>query len=193
MRLYFDAKIKQKSKSAKIKSKILLYFQRCKFICFMQVSDSKTVKGRILLFVKSQGIKKSEFERKCMLSNGYLNSVNNIGSKKIEQMLVAYPELNREWLLFGSGDMLNEKPNKEPQNTANIVGDVSGTFTQTINAPKGRTMLDTLGYENPMETIKQALNEIAEMRKALVETVRQNQEITERLLSYIEKIPKDKN
>lgn len=159
----------------------------------MQVLDSKTVKGRILLFVKSQGIKKSEFERKCMLSNGYLNSVNNIGSKKIEQMLVAYPELNREWLLFGSGEMLNEKPNNEPQNTANIIGDVSGTFTQTINAPKGRTMLETLGYENPMETIKQALNEIAEMRKALVETVRQNQEITERLLSYIEKIPKDKN
>lgn len=66
-----------------------------------------TVKNRILEFCKAQNIKKAKFERDCGLSNGYINSiVDNVGAKKLEAILEAYPNLNRVWLLSGAGDML---------------------------------------------------------------------------------------
>lgn len=66
-----------------------------------------TVKDRTLLFLKSQNIKMKDFETKCDLSNGYVTSMRKgFGRQKLENVLKAYPELNREWLLYGEGEML---------------------------------------------------------------------------------------
>ena len=48
-----------------------------------------------------------DFETKCDLSNGYVTSMRKgFGRQKLENVLKAYPELNREWLLYGEGEML---------------------------------------------------------------------------------------
>jgi len=67
----------------------------------------QTIKDRTLTFINSIGITKKEFERRCDLSNGYLNAMRKgFGGDKLNNVLAAFPELNREWLLYGEGEML---------------------------------------------------------------------------------------
>lgn len=74
------------------------------------MSDSQTVKDRLLIYIKYLGIGQSKFEKLCGLSNGYINnSKGNFGSAKIEDILKACDDLNRSWLLTGEGDMLKSK------------------------------------------------------------------------------------
>lgn len=54
------------------------------------------------------------FEEKCDLSSGYITSMRKgFGSEKLKNVLTAFPELNREWLLYGEGEMLNNKVENE--------------------------------------------------------------------------------
>lgn len=79
------------------------------------------VKQRLIRFVKSQNLTQAEFQRRCNLSAGYINNmVSSIGTSKLEQILSEFPQLNREWLLYGEGEMLKPKP-QVVQN--NFIGD----------------------------------------------------------------------
>lgn len=74
------------------------------------MSDSQTVKDRLLIYIKYLGIGQSKFEKLCGLSNGYINnSKGNFGSAKIEDILKACDDLNRSWLLTGEGEMLKSE------------------------------------------------------------------------------------
>lgn len=65
------------------------------------------VKSRILEFIKYKGMKMKSFEERCSLSSGYITSMRKgFGSEKLNNVLTAFPELNREWLLYGEGEML---------------------------------------------------------------------------------------
>ena len=65
------------------------------------------VKDRILLFIKAKGITTKRFEEICSLSNGYVSSIRKgLGVEKLNNVLTAFPDINREWLLFGEGSML---------------------------------------------------------------------------------------
>lgn len=65
------------------------------------------MKSRILEFISYLGITNKEFERKCGMSNGYINSMRKgLGASMIEKVLIVYPELNRVWLMTGEGTML---------------------------------------------------------------------------------------
>ncbi len=68
-----------------------------------------TIKDRIETFIEHQGIRRSTFEKSCGFSNGYTRNLKeNPSASKIEDILNAYPELNRIWLLTGEGEMLKE-------------------------------------------------------------------------------------
>ena len=68
------------------------------------------VKERIHLFIESLNMPVSRFEKRCGLSNGYVkNFKGGLGAEKLEGILNAFPELNREWLLNGNGQMLAER------------------------------------------------------------------------------------
>lgn len=64
------------------------------------------IRERIILFCNTVGITKTEFERRAGLSNGYTNSVRRGVGNKLPQILAAFPQLNKNWLLFEEGDML---------------------------------------------------------------------------------------
>lgn len=73
-----------------------------------------TIKERIEIFIKHQGIRRSAFEKSCGFSNGYTRNLKeNPSATKIEDILSVYPELNRVWLLSGEGEMLNTDSNDE--------------------------------------------------------------------------------
>lgn len=69
-----------------------------------------TTKDRTLRFITSKGLSVKKFEEMCGLSNGYINSMKSgYGNNKLSQVLSAFPELNREWLVYGEGEMIREK------------------------------------------------------------------------------------
>ena len=66
-----------------------------------------TIKDRTIEFVKHKGITMKTFEQRCGLSSGYVTSMRKgFGSDKLNNVLIAFPELNRDWLLYGEGEML---------------------------------------------------------------------------------------
>ena len=66
-------------------------------------------KERIAYFCRTQGISVASFERACGLSVGYVSAMRkSVGLRSLAQIQAAYPELRRDWLLYGEGDMLNK-------------------------------------------------------------------------------------
>lgn len=66
-----------------------------------------SVKERIMIFIKDKNLSVKGFEASCGLSNGYLRQLRNSPTvDKVEKIISAYPELNRDWLLTGKGNML---------------------------------------------------------------------------------------
>ena len=71
------------------------------------LKTEQTVKDRILEFISLKGISVNKFEITSGLSVGYLRQLRREPSlKKLEGILAAFPEINRDWLLTGEGEML---------------------------------------------------------------------------------------
>ena len=70
-----------------------------------------TVKQRLVQFIKMMHLTQKAFEERCGMGNGYVNSIRKgIGPEKMQDIVRAFPELNREWLLFGEGNPLKTTP-----------------------------------------------------------------------------------
>ena len=145
-----------------------------------------TVKNRAIEFVKHKGITMKAFESKCGLSTGYITSMRKgFGADKLKNVLTAFPDLNRDWLLYGEGEMIKDNVSQisHGDNSPNISGNGNNV--------------------NAASTIDKALNEIAEQRKlvakaqdqvsvaqsqvtAAMEQVSKSQQQIDRLLSILE-------
>lgn len=124
-----------------------------------------TIKERTYSFIEYKGITVKKFEELCGLSNGYISSMRKgFGSDKLNNVLTIFPELNREWLLYGEGEMLNPKVIQNNQNGDNIQG-----HSVTVN----KTEKDYL-----------------EIIKRQSEQLSKSQEQIDRLLSIIENMNK---
>ena len=67
----------------------------------------KSVKQRIKEFCKVKHLTIAAFENACSLTNGYVAAIRkSIGNEKLASIMRAFPELSREWLLYGEGAML---------------------------------------------------------------------------------------
>ena len=76
-----------------------------------------TIFNRILQFIDFKGISKNKFSIETGLSNSYLTKMednSSIGSKIILKIVSIYPELNLNWLMTGSGEMIL-KPNNNTE------------------------------------------------------------------------------
>lgn len=69
-----------------------------------------TVQERIRAFCDYKKISIRQFEIQSKMSNGYVSSMRkSVGLNKLENVLNAFPELNRDWLLYGEGEMITGK------------------------------------------------------------------------------------
>ena len=110
------------------------------------------IKSRLSAFIEYKELTNAAFEKICGLSNGYIrNFKGNLGAKKLDDILTSFPELNRNWLLFGTGDMLNnlscnqnpveEKPRLEAE-TKPQLSDVEALLRDMLAEERAR--VDTL-------------------------------------------------
>lgn len=119
----------------------------------------QTVKDRTIAFVKHKGITMKTFEKKCGLSSGYVTSMRKgFGSEKLNNVLSAFPELNRDWLIFGEGEMLLSHIGHTQTGSANKIEH------SPINIGSG-TELEQLKKEN--ELLKERLKDKEEIIKLL--------------------------
>lgn len=72
---------------------------------------------RIKEYIDFKGITNQKFEKEIGFSNGafatQLKNNKTIGVDKLENILIAYPEINPEWLLTGQGQMLKRDKSVE--------------------------------------------------------------------------------
>lgn len=126
--------------------------------------ENSTIKSRLLAFLAYLNIGQSKFEKAVGLSNGYINSLRNSPSaEKLQMIIEAFPQLNRDWLLTGNGDMIN-KPSQEAIGNGAIAagGNVSNI--------------------NNSSALDKAIDEISAQRKL----VEKSQEQIDRLITIIE-------
>ena len=72
-----------------------------------------SVQDRLIMFIDYLNLNKSNFEQSIGKSNGFVDKVtDNIRQSSIRAIIDVYPELNKNWLLTGEGEMLNE-PSEE--------------------------------------------------------------------------------
>lgn len=128
------------------------------------MTDNQSVKDRLKIYIKYLGIGQSKFEKQCNLSNGYINnSKGNFGASKLEYILKLHPELNREWLLTGEGEMLKSSVQEaRGDNNTQVIGDGNN-----VNTPSA---------------LDKALDEIAAQRRL----VEKSQEQIDRLITLYE-------
>jgi hypothetical protein len=92
------------------------------------------VKERVKKFIEHKKLPISKFEEMCDLSNGYISAMRKgFGQDKLNNVLSVFPELNREWLLYGEGEMLKPQQPSVQQNNYNGNGNyvVVGNNNQT--------------------------------------------------------------
>jgi transcriptional regulator with XRE-family HTH domain len=69
------------------------------------------VKQRLVQFIKIMNLTQKAFEDRCGMSNGYVANIRKgIGDDKLLNIVQQFPQLNREWLLYGEGEMLKPQP-----------------------------------------------------------------------------------
>ena len=92
---------------------------------------SSRVKNRLISFIGYLGLSNSKFEKECGLSNGYIrNFKGNLGGQKLEDILIRFPQLNKDWLLYGEGEMLNYEIDKTDDPPPQMI-----TLSKTENLP----------------------------------------------------------
>lgn len=72
-------------------------------------NKTKTLKERILIFLKQENICKNQFYKKTGIANGTLDKKSGITGDSIAKINNAYPNLNLEWLISGKGSILKSK------------------------------------------------------------------------------------
>lgn len=93
--------------------------------------ENQTIKDRLKIFIKHLGIGQAKFEKKCNLSNGYVNNSKcNYGASKSDYILKVFPELNRDRLLYFEGEILKSLVNIENgDNSTQFIDDGNHTST----------------------------------------------------------------
>lgn len=91
---------------------------------------------RIYAFCKHKGISIRQFEILSNLSNGYVSSMRKgLGVGKLENVLNAFPDLNREWLLYGEGEMIKKR--------GRLAGSMAGIDAESYKIPLFDSILFT--------------------------------------------------
>lgn len=90
------------------------------------------MKERILQFIDFKGITKNKFYKETGLSNGFLDKVNDIGVSKLEQILITYPEINPEFMIFGREPMI--KNTCETPTKTNTEEELINTLKELLNS-----------------------------------------------------------
>lgn len=137
----------------------------------------QTVKQRLVAYLKYKKLGQNKFEALAGLSNGYIANLKSTpGAEKLTRIFYASPDLNREWLLTGKGEMLNEPnltPATLPDNESAEEYFVTANGTRYLKRDDGQLLMEVnvvpiAALGSPEDEYAQ-LNENGEWEKMLIE------------------------
>ena len=74
-----------------------------------RLASVSNIKQRLIEFIQYKELNISNFEKQCGITEGFITRMSKgVGAERLAKISRRYPELNTEWLLTGSGEMLNE-------------------------------------------------------------------------------------
>lgn len=156
------------------------------------MEDNQGTKERLLTFIAYLRIRKSEFERRCGLSNGYINSIKgDIGVQKLLGMTTAFPQLNPYWVATGKGEMLRSVDDGNQK-----VDVVESSNNEPSRQKSGKELSYEEKYENVMAIltdIQQRDEQNKERIQKLREALKMKEEQINRLLYLVDKLNYNKN
>lgn len=100
------------------------------------------IKERFDAFIAYKGLSRRKFQEAIDVSNSYIQNISKgISSKILNSISIQYPELNKEWLLTGMGEMLvnSEREDKTVSITQSSVSESNrkGALIYDIDATCG--------------------------------------------------------
>ena len=108
-------------------------------------------------YIDYKGITNQNFEKLIGFSNGafasQLKNNRTIGVDKLENILIAFPELNPEWLLTGNGEMIKTKSKKNV-----IEKNYNKNYNENYNEPNVKKTYAIELAEKPTNTGIEANN-----------------------------------
>lgn len=76
--------------------------------------EPSTVKSRLIKLLKLKRMSQTEFARLMGVSPTYIGAMRrSISEERLKRLLEIFPDLSRDWILFGEGDMLIDNEEKE--------------------------------------------------------------------------------
>ena len=61
---------------------------------------------RIKQIIRYKEVSERQFCKEIGVANGFLSKVKDVGCSKLNKILYTYPEIDENWLLTGTGEML---------------------------------------------------------------------------------------
>lgn len=111
-----------------------------------------TVKQRLIWFIKHKSLSQKKFEELLGLSNGYVNNIRKgISDSVLFKICSQFPDLNRDWLLYGEGEMLKEKQENKTENRGRLIPfyDVETTGGYQGEVASSTNEAELIGYIQP--------------------------------------------
>lgn len=153
----------------------------------------ESIKDRIIKFIRYRGLRVKQFENICGLSNGYINSMRKgFGREKLENVLSMFPELNRDWIVYGEGEML-----KQNAQNHTIISGTGNINNNSINSPIENSVFHCCNEEHAsaeIEKLKKLVDELREkcnilrdQNKSLINEKQFYQDHIKQLMSIINK------
>jgi hypothetical protein len=146
------------------------------------------MKKRLVRFATEHlGITVHRFEKSCGLSNSYCSNPNVVGSYAKKKIIQAYPELNMDWVITGTGSMLKGEELKK--NNKNIVkenhitqvkedADVYGKMNEEIVALRRELELYKMLYEKEHKDVKDLSEQVGAL-KAEIDNLKKGENCSE--------------
>lgn len=138
-----------------------------------EITESNSVKERLIHFINSKGLSQAKFEKLAGLSNGYVNNiVKSISDKTFDYKISpSFPELSKLWVLHGQEPMiLNFNTNNK----------LSKSNVEPID-------IKNLPHAEQMEILH---NKIINLEDQLKEERKENAENTKKIIDFIDEYMK---
>lgn len=117
-------------------------------------------KDRITALLNHLNMTKHEFERVCGLSNGYVSKISkSIGYKGLEKILEHFPQVNKNWILYGEGEML-----KSNTHNHTIISGTGNINNNSVNSPIENSVFHCCNDEHASAEIEKLKKQVEELR-----------------------------
>jgi len=138
----------------------------------------ETQKDRLFLFIEASGLSVRAFERELGVATGTIRKMSDTPSANLYEKLSAkFPQLSRDWVMFGTGAMLT------PNNQVSVGDPSNGEGMQNVSGNYNSVGVPQKKFSHEEEWFALVAEKDKQIEKLLQEMTAQRQDFMELLKS----------